>query len=310
MHALLGCTDVTSMEPIHMHLHLLPASLVPSNAPAGSLSYYIGIAIRVGLNVLGALVLLVIGIWLARRIANITERAMGRAKLDSTLVGFLRNLVYGTLIALLAVMALGVLGVPSAPLVAALGTAGLAIGLALQGSLSNLAWGVLLIIFRPFRTGDFVTVAGIDGTVDNINLMHTQLLLPDGREAIVPNGKVGGDAITNYNRRGRRRFELTVGIGYKDDIGTAMAEISALFDADPRILKDPAPGVWTKGLGESSVDLVIRAWTGSADIWAAQTDLLRAIKERFDDKGISIPFPQRELTVVQGALPVGASPRS
>ncbi|WP_329741634.1 mechanosensitive ion channel family protein [Dyella sp. A6] len=288
-----------------MHF-LLPASLIPPNAAAGTVSYYVGIAVRIGMNVLGALVLMVIGIWLARRLANFAERAMGRAKFDSTLVGFLRNLVYGVLVALLAVMALGVLGVPSAPLVAALGTAGLAVGLALQGSLSNLAWGVLLIIFRPFRVGDFVTVAGVDGTVENINLMHTQLLLPDGREAIVPNGKVGGDAITNYNRRGRRRFELTVGIGYKDDIGAAMAEIRELFAADPRILKDPEPGVWTKGLGESSVDLVVRAWTRSADIWATQTDLLRAIKERFDDKGISIPFPQRELTVVQGVLPVGA----
>jgi small conductance mechanosensitive channel len=286
-----------------MSMHFLPASLTFANAPVGSFSYYSGIVIRVGLNVLGALLVMVVGIWLARRIANFSERAMERAKFDSTLVGFLRNLIYGVMIVLLIAMALGRLGVPSAPLVAALGTAGLAIGLALQGSLSNLAWGVLLIMFRPFRVGDFVTVAGVDGTVENINLMHTQLLMPDGREAIVPNGKVGSDAITNYNRRGKRRFELTVGIGYKDDIGAAMAEIRQLFDADPRILKDPEPGVWTKGLGESSVDLVVRAWVRSADFWGAQTDLLRAIKERFDDKGISIPFPQRELTVVQGTLP-------
>jgi small conductance mechanosensitive channel len=122
----------------------------------------------------------------------------------------------------------------------------------------------------------------------------------------VPNAKIGGDAIINFNRRGTRRFELTVGIGYKDDIGRAKTVIEQLFAADPRILADPAPGVWTSGLGESSVDLVIRGWTRVADLWATQTDLRRAIKEAFDAEGISIPFPQRELTVVQGILPPAA----
>lgn len=267
------------------------------------LSSYSDQALKIGLHVLGALLVVLVGMWIARRIADFAQAALGRAKVDVMLSGFLRNLTYGLLIALLLVTALGVLGVPSAPMVAALGTAGLAIGLALQGSLSNLAWGVLLIIFRPFGIGDFVHAGGIDGTVDSINLMHTVLLLPDGREAIVPNGKIGSDAITNYNRRGTRRFELTVGIGYKDNIGAAMAEIRKLFEQDKRILTDPAPGVWTTALGESSVDLVIRAWTATADFWATQTDLLRAIKEAFDGAGISIPFPQRELTVVQGNLP-------
>lgn len=256
-----------------------------------------------GLKLLLALLILLIGIWLAARLANVMRRAMQRAAVDVTLIEFLRNLVYGVSIAVLVVMALTTAGVPSAPLVAALGTAGLAIGLALQGSLSNLAWGVLLIVFRPFRVGDFVTAGGIEGTVERINLMHTLLILPDNREAILPNAKIGSDAILNYNRRGTRRFELKLGIGYKDDIGAAMAEIRQLFDADERILKDPAPGVWTSALSESSVDLTVRAWARSADLWATQTDLLRAIKEHFDAAGISMPFPQRELTVVQGSLP-------
>ncbi|MHB1272735.1 MAG: mechanosensitive ion channel family protein [Rhodanobacter sp.] len=259
--------------------------------------------IYAGLKLLLALLILLIGIWLAARLANFTRRAMQRAAVDVTLIEFLRNLIYGVLIAVLVVMALTTAGVPSAPLVAALGTAGLAIGLALQGSLSNLAWGVLLIVFRPFRVGDFVNAGGIDGTVERVNLMHTLLILPDNREATLPNAKIGSDAILNYNRRGTRRFELKVGIGYKDDIGVAMAEIQQLFDADERILKDPAPGVWTSALSESSVDLTVRAWARSADLWATQTDLLRAIKEHFDTAGISIPFPQRELTVVQGSLP-------
>ncbi len=278
-----------------------PAALA---ATAPDVSAYTDQAVQVGLHLIGALLVLLVGMWVARRLANFAQAALGRANFDSTLGGFLRNLIYGVLVAMLVVTALGVLGVPSAPMVAALGTAGLAIGLSLQGSLSNLAWGVLLIVFRPFRVGDFVTAGGIEGTVDSINLMHTLIVLPDGREAILPNAKVGSEVILNYNRRGTRRFELKVGIGYKDDIDAAMAEIGRLFDADRRILKDPAPGVWTAGLGESSVDLVVRAWTDTSDFWAAQTDLLRAIKERFDVAGISIPFPQRELTIVRGDFPV------
>lgn len=283
---------------------VMPHETVPSHTAIPYLSDYVNVdtLTRVGLKVLGALVLLVVGTWVVRRVVNFSARALGRAKVDSTLIGFLRNLLFGVLIAVLVVMALGVIGVPSAPMVAALGTAGLAIGLALQGSLSNLAWGVLLIMFRPFRVGDFVTVAGVDGTVESINLMHTQLLLPDGREAVVPNGKVGSDVITNYNRRGKRRFQLDVRIGYNDDIDAAMAEIHQLLAADARVLKDPEPIVWTKGLGESSIDLLVRAWTLTADFWTVQTDLLGAIKKRFDDKGISIPLPQRELKVVQADL--------
>ncbi|MGN6741348.1 mechanosensitive ion channel family protein [Dyella sp.] len=267
-------------------------------------------AIQLGLRLAAALLVVLVGIWVARRLANVAERAFGRARFDVTLASFLRNLLYGILIALLIVTALQVAGVPSAPLVAALGAGGLAIGLSLQGSLSNLAWGVLLALFRPFRVGDFVEVGGTMGSVDAINLMYTQLVMPDGREAIIPNAKIGGDAIINFNRRGTRRFELTVGIGYKDDIGAAMAEIEKLFEADPRILKDPAPGAWTSSLGESSVDLVIRGWTRIDDLWATQTDFLRAIKEAFDGAGISIPFPQRELTVIQGSLPPAAERQS
>jgi small conductance mechanosensitive channel len=229
------------------------------------------------------------------------QRALGRASFDSTLSGFLRNLIYGVLVALLVVTALGVLGVPSAPMVAALGTAGLAIGLALQGSLSNLAWGVLLVVFRPFRVGDYVSAGGTEGTVQSINLMHTQLVMPDNREAILPNAKVGGDAIINYNRRGTRRFELKFGIAYRDDAEQVMATIMQLMAADPRILEDPAPGVWIEGLSGQTVNLVLRGWTLGGDNWGAQTDLLHAIKRRIDAQQISVPTVPHEVTLVQGA---------
>lgn len=266
--------------------------------------------IQVIINILGALAILVIGLWVAARLANVVQRAMQRANVDPTLSGFVRNLVNGVLVVLLVVMALQQLGVPSAPLIAALGTAGLAIGLALQGSLSNLAWGVILILFRPFRVGDYVLVGGVEGTVEGVNLLHTSLVLPDNREAVVPNGKVGADAIINFNRRGSRRFELKLGVAYKDDVGKAMAQVQALLTADARVLRDPAPGVWTEGLGENAVNLVIRGYTRVADLWPTQTDLLRHIKERFDAEGISIPSPQRQVVLVDGRpLPEQSPPR-
>jgi small conductance mechanosensitive channel len=266
-------------------------------AATHDVSAYTDQAVQLGLRLLGALLVLLVGMWVARWLANFARAALGRANLDSTLSGFLRNLIYGVLVVLLVVTALGVLGVPSAPLVAALGTAGLAVGLALQGSLSNLAWGVLLVLFRPFRVGDYVSAGGTEGTVQSINLMHTQLILPDNREAILPNAKVGGDAIINFNRRGTRRFELTIPIGMDDDIGKAMTGIGALFAADPRILEQPSPSVVTGHLGDGTVSLIVRGWARCDDLWGAQTDLLRSIKEAFAQAGIRIVAPQRQMTL-------------
>ncbi|MES2310694.1 MAG: mechanosensitive ion channel domain-containing protein [Pseudomonadota bacterium] len=263
-------------------------------------SAYTDQAVQMGLHLIGALLVLLVGMWIARRLANFAQGALGRASFDSTLSGFLRNLIYGVLIALLVVTALGVLGVPSAPMVAALGTAGLAIGLALQGSLSNLAWGVLLAVFRPFRVGDYVTAGGVEGTVGSLNLMHTLLILPDNREAIVPNGKIGSDAIVNFNRRGTRRFELKFGIAYRDDTDKVIATITRLIEADKRVLKDPAPGVWIESLAAQTVNLVLRGWTGSGDSWNVQTDLWRAIKQQIDARQISVTAGPQEITLVRG----------
>lgn len=274
-------------------------------ATAPDVSAYTDQAVQVGLHLIGALLVLLVGMWVARRLANFALAALGRANFDSTLSGFLRNLLYGVLVALLVVTALGVLGVPSAPMVAALGTAGLAIGLALQGSLSNLAWGVLLVVFRPFRVGDYVSAGGTEGTVQSINLMHTQLILPDNREAILPNAKIGSDAIVNFNRLGTRRFELKLGIAYRDDADQVMTTIMQLMASDPRILKEPVPGVWIESLAGQTVNLVLRGWTRSGDSWGAQTDLLRAIKQKIDAQQISVPVVPHEVTLVQGAPKAG-----
>ncbi len=262
-----------------------------SDLPETSAHYALQLAISV--------LLLVAGFWLIARIANLFARALRRGHTDPTLVGFLRNAAYGGMAVLLVVGVVQKAGFPTASLVAAVGAAGLAIGLALQGSLSNLAWGVLLIVFRPFRVGDFVQFGAIMGTVERIDLMQTYLVMPDNREAIVPNSKVGSDAIINFNRLGKRRFEITVGIGYQDDIGRAMQIVREAFTADQRILEQPEPGVWVNALGASTVDLVIRGWAHASDLWEAQTTLTRTVKERFDAEGISMPFPQHEVTVNQ-----------
>jgi small conductance mechanosensitive channel len=259
-----------------------------------------------GLHLLEALLILLVGIWLAARLANVMQRALHRAQVDVTLSGFLRNLIYGVLVAVLVVMALTQAGIPSAPLVAALGTAGLAIGLALQGSLSNLAWGVLLVVFRPFRVGDYVIAGGVEGTVETINLMHTLLVLPDNREAIVPNAKIGGDAILNFNRRGTRRFELKFGVSQRDDIDKVMAAVTRLFEADARVLKDPPPGVSIDSLAGETVNLVLRGWTRVGDNAAVQAELLRAIKQRIDAQEISMPSKPLDIRLIQGAVPPAA----
>ena len=249
-----------------------------------------------GIRLLVAILILLLGLWLAARIANIGRHAMRKARVDTTLVTFLRNVMFGVLAVMVVIAALTKAGIPSASFVAALGAAGLAVGLSLQGSLSNLAWGVLLILFRPFRVGDFVQLGSYMVTVDRIDLMQTWLVAPDGRVVVIPNAKVGSDAVINFNSRGTRRFEVTVGIGYGDDIGKAMDAVRELLKADKRVHDDPAPGVWTTELADSSVNLVIRGWVDVADFWAVQTDFVRAVKEHFDAIGISIPFPQREVT--------------
>ena len=260
-------------------------------------------ALHDALRLLVALLLFLVGLWLAARIANGARRAMDRARIEPTLTSFLRNVFYGALIAVMSVVVLDFAGIPTASLVASIGVIGIAIGLALQGSLSNLAWGVLLILFRPFRIGDYVDAGGVSGTVESISLMHTVLVLADNREAVIPNAKVGADTIINYNRRGTRRAQVQVGIGYGDDIGRALQVLRDMLVADARVLAEPAPAVFVAGLGDSAVDLTVWAWAQRGDWWPLQQDLPRRVKETLDAAGISIPLPQREL-ILRQAPPV------
>jgi small conductance mechanosensitive channel len=256
-----------------------------------------GLAVTWGLKVLGAVAVLVIGRIVAgslrRSVMGLAERTKG----DATLSRFLGSLAYYVVLVVAGVAALGMIGIQMASFIAILGAAGLAIGLALQGALSNVASGVMLLIFRPFRAGDFVDLGGTTGTVESIGLFSTELNTPDNIHIVVPNSAIYGGTIKNFSHHDTRRIDLVMGISYDDDISVAMETIRTVLDGDERVLKDPPHMVAVSGLGDSSVDLVVRPWCARTDYWPLRFDLTRALKERLEAAGCSIPYPQRDVHV-------------
>ncbi len=251
-----------------------------------------------GLTVIGAIAILLIGLWLSARVAAIVKRALIRnRRIDEMVAVFLGSLTRYTLIAVTLIAVLNQFGVETTSLVAVLGAASLAIGLALQGTLSNVAAGVMLLLFRPFKVGDYVEIGGTAGTVKSVTLFLTELATPDNIEIMVPNGQVWGAIIKNYNHNPTRRCDINVGISYDDDIDAARAAVLECVTLDARALKDPAPAVVPIGFGASSVDLQVRVWCNTADFWEMRWDLTQAIKSKFDQRGITIPFPIR--TIIQ-----------
>ena len=248
-----------------------------------------------GLKLVAAILIFVIGRWVAKMVQNGLEKGMLKAKVDQVLVTFTVNMAYTALMVFVALAALGQLGVQTTSFIAVLGAAGLAVGLALQGSLSNFASGVMIIIFRPFKIGDYVEGGGVGGTVKAIHIFTTTLTTGDNKRVIVPNSKMMGDNITNYSAEGTRRLDLTASISYGDSIDKAKAVLQDILAKEPRVLKDPAPFVGVSKLAESSVDFTVRPWVQSADYWPVCFDLNEAIKKRFDAEGLSIPFPQRDV---------------
>ncbi len=266
----------------------------------------VALATEYGLQVLGAIVILLVGWWLAGVAQRGTVRGLGRLKqIDETLTRFFASLARYTVLIFTALAVLNQFGVQTASLIAVLGAAGLAVGLALQGTLSNLAAGVMLLIFRPFRVGDYVEVGTVAGTVEELSLFVTRLNTPDNIHIIVPNNDIWGSPIKNYSHNATRRVEVSVGIGYEQDIGRAIDAVRALLAGEPRVLDEPEPFVAVTELADSSVNLVIRAWCRAGDYWPLYCDLLRAIKDRFDAQGISIPYPQQ---VVHMAPSEGGQP--
>ncbi len=254
-----------------------------------------------GTKIVLALVIFIVGRWIARILAKTLQKVMTKGKVDPMLVNFLGNIAYTALLAVVALAALEQLGVNTTSALAILGAAGLAVGLALKDSLASFAAGVMLIIFRPFKLGDFVEAGGVSGVVEEIKIFHTVLKTGDNREITMPNAQIYSGTIINYSARDTRRIDLLIGIGYADDMKKARDIINGILAANASVLKDPAPTVMLLELGESSVDFAVRPWVKAADYWTTRADLLGAIKTTFDKEGISIPFPQRDVHLIQNA---------
>ncbi len=252
-----------------------------------------------GLQVVGALALLIVGRWVASALRRGTRRGLEKGKVDPSLVPFFASMVYYTALAVVVIAVLNLFGIETTSLIAVLGAAGLAVGLALQGTLSNFSSGVMLLMFRPFRVGDYIEAAGTAGGVEEIGLFTTTLNTPDNVRILVPNSAIFGDTIKNYSANDTRRNDLVIGIGYGDDIGKAIDVIRNVIDADGRVLKDPAPVIAVSELGDSSVNLVVRPWCRKEDYWGLRFDLTRALKEQLEGSGCNIPFPQHDVHLFQ-----------
>lgn len=248
-----------------------------------------------------ALATLIIGWIVARILTGILRRVMNRSNVDATLAGFAASLSYIGLMTLVVIAALGKLGVETTSFIAVIGAAGLAIGFALQGSLANFAAGVMLIIFRPFKVGDYVEAGGVAGSVEEIQIFATLFKTPDNRAIVVPNSAITAGTITNYSAKETRRVDMVFGIGYGDDMQKAKSIIADILARDERVLKDPAPTIAVSELAESSVNIIVRPWVKTADYWAVLSGTTEAVKTAFDAQGISIPFPQRDVHMFQVA---------
>lgn len=252
-----------------------------------------------GPSVLAALAIFIIGRIVVGIIIGAIRRVMNRASVDETLSKFILALLKAILVTVVIIAALEAIGVETTSFIAILGAAGLAIGLALQGSLSNFAAGVMLIIFRPFKAGDFVDAGGATGTVEEVRIFNTLMKTPDNKSIIVPNGGIIGGNITNYSAKETRRVDMVFGIGYDDDIKKAKEILNRLLNEDSRVLPDPAPVVALGELGDSSVNFIVRPWVKSADYWGLLWDYTEKVKLTFDAEGISIPFPQHDVHLFQ-----------
>lgn len=254
-----------------------------------------------GIKVLAALAIFVIGRWIAMGVRRGVRRMMEKGGIDPMIIGFVGSITYIALLAFVVIAALGQLGIQTTSFIAILGAAGLAVGLALQGSLANFAAGFLMIIFRPFKVGDFVEAAGVAGVVKDMQIFTTTLKTGDNKTIIIPNAKISGDNIINYSAEENRRVDMTVGVAYDADLSKVRDVLNDIISKDERILSDPAPQVAVAELAESSVNFIVRIWTKTGDYWGVKCDTTETIKNRFDEAGIGIPFPQRDIHIVSGS---------
>ena len=260
---------------------------------------WLPLLIEHGMHILFALVTLAVGWWLISRIVSAMVNFMQGRHIDAMVVGFLSSLVLTLLRIMLLLSVASMIGIQTTSFLALIGTAGLAVGLALQGSLANFAGGVLILFLRPFRAGDYIEAQGVGGTVESILIFHTLLRTADNKVIVLPNGSLSNGIVTNYSRKPTRRVEIKVRIDYADDVKHARQVLLDLVAADERILQDPEPVVYLASLGDDSVNLSLRMWTKSADFWGVTFSFQEAMKEAFDREGINFPFPQRTIHINQ-----------
>ncbi|MCG3865780.1 MULTISPECIES: small-conductance mechanosensitive channel MscS [unclassified Photobacterium] len=251
--------------------------------------------IQYAVNLVSALLILFIGNMIVKAVAGAVAKVLRKKEMDNAVVEFIHGLVRYLLFVIVLIAALSRIGVQTASVVAVIGAAGLAVGLALQGSLSNFAAGVLIVAFRPFKSGDFVEVAGVSGAVESIQIFSTELRTPDNKTVVVPNSSIIGNPITNYSRNATRRIDLVIGVSYSADLQKTKEVLKRVVTADERVLKDPEPTIGVVALADSSVNFVVRPWVNTPDYWAVYFDLNQAIKEELDKEGIEIPFPQMDV---------------
>jgi small conductance mechanosensitive channel len=230
-------------------------------------------------------------------VSNMVGKVMNKKKLDTIIVSFIQNIVYGMLMVVVIIAALGQVGIQTASFIAVIGAAGLAIGLALQGSLSNFASGVLIIAFRPFKSGDFIEAGGTAGVVEEIKLFSTFIRSGDNKQIIIPNSSVVGSAIVNYSTKPTRRIDLVIGVSYDADIKHAKAILTEVAEGHANVLKDPGATIAVLELADNSVNFVVRPWVKTADYWPTYFDLMETIKIRLDEENIGIPYPQMDVHV-------------
>ncbi len=255
-----------------------------------------------GLKIIAAAAIFIIGRWVAKAIRGVVRKMMRKANVDQTLRRFVGNLVYIGLLVFIVIAALSQLGIQTTSFIAILGAAGLAVGLALQGSLANFAAGFLMIVFRPFRVGDVIEGGGVTGKVEEIQIFTTTMVTPDNKTVIIPNAKLTGDNIVNWTLKGTRRVDMVFGIGYDDDIDKAKKIMQEVLAQDSRILKEPEAQIAMVELADSSVNFVVRPWVNASDYWGVYMDTTEKVKKAFDANGISIPFPQRDVHLYQHAV--------
>jgi small conductance mechanosensitive channel len=248
-----------------------------------------------GLKAIAAIAIFVVGRFAAKVIRTVIRKVLRKSQVDETLISFSSSVSYVGVMAFVIIAALAQLGVQTASFIAVIGAAGLAVGLALQGSLSNFAAGVLMCIFKPFKIGDYIEGAGTAGTVEEIGIFTTELKSPDNRKIIVPNGKLTSDNITNFSAKEMRRVDIVASVSYSDDLDKVRNVLEEILAADQRILRDPAPTIGVLTLADSSVDFAVRPWVKTSEYWAVYFAVQEQIKKRFDAAGISIPFPQQDV---------------